>query len=240
MSTRTTALATTAGAAAMALIAAGVLMGSAQAQPLAAGSGHGTGNGNAAAAHRGTDQQGTVHQNLGQRNVGQQNGTRHGAGNGLAATASGRGTTARPVVALTAAQMADLQGMVEEEKLAGDVYAALAAQYDDAELAAIAASEDRHAAALRTLLARYGVSDPTAGSEAGTFPTASVQALYDGLLARGSASLAAAYTVGAEIEQMDIDDLTDAISGASGVTDVTRVYTNLRTGSQHHLAAFTA
>jgi len=130
--------------------------------------------------------------------------------------------------------------MVEEEKLAGDVYAALAAQYDDSELAAIAASEDRHAASLRTLLARYGVSDPTAGLEAGVFATASVQALYDDLLARGSASLDAAYAVGADIEQMDIDDLTDAIADAAGVTDLTRVYTNLRTGSQHHLAAFTA
>lgn len=235
MSTRTTAIATTAGAAAMALIAAGVLMGSAQAQPLAAGTGNGNGNGNATAVHRGTDQQGTIHQNLGK-----QNGTRQGAGNGRAATATGRGTTSRTVVALTAAQKAELQGMVEEEKLAGDVYAALAAQYDDAELAAIAASEDRHAASLRTLLARYGVSDPTAGYASGAFPTASVQALYGDLLARGSADLTAAYAVGADIEQMDIDDLTAAIAGATGVTDLTRVYTNLRTGSQHHLAAFTA
>ena len=240
MSTRTTAIATTAGAAAMALIAAGVLMGSAQAQPLAAVTGNGNGTGNAAAVHRGTDQQGTVRQNLGHQNLGQQNGTRQGAGNGRAATATARGTTTRTVVALTAAQKAELQGMVEEEKLAGDIYAALAAQYDDAELAAIAASEDRHAASLRTLLARYGVSDPTAGYAEGAFATASVQALYDDLLARGSADLAAAYAVGADIEQMDIDDLTDAIAGATGVTDLTRVYTNLRTGSQHHLAAFTA
>jgi len=238
MSTRTTAIATTAGAAAMALIAAGVLMGTAQAQPVSAAAGNG--NGSAAAVHRGTDQQGTVHQNPGHQNLGQQNGARQGAGNGRAATATGRGATTRTVVALTAAQKAELQGMVEEEKLAGDIYAALAAQHDDAELAAIAASEDRHAASLRTLLARYGVSDPTAGYAEGAFATASVQALYDDLLARGSADLAAAYAVGADIEQMDIDDLTDAIAGATGVTDLTRVYTNLRTGSQHHLAAFTA
>lgn len=249
MTTRQTALAATAGAGAMALIAAGILMGSAQAQPLSAT----TAAAPAAAAHVNGSGNG-LHDGTGLQNG---SSARNGSGNrsttmgagqhGTAQPATGRGagnratgTRAVATVSLTAAQKADLQSMVEEEKLAGDVYAALAAQHDDSELAAIAASEDRHAASLRTLLARYGIADPTAGYAEGAFPTPAMQSLYDDLLARGSASLTAAYAVGADIEQMDIDDLSDAIAQASGVTDITRVYTNLRTGSQHHLAAFTA
>jgi hypothetical protein len=228
MTTRRIALATTAGAAAMALIAAGVLVGSAQAQPTSAASGNGrAGNSThtSAGTHAGT---GT--------NPGTGSGSRNGAGNAGAARGSGVATA---TAALTTQQTADLLGMVEEEKLAGDVYATLAAQYGDAELARIAASEDKHAASLRRLLTRYGIADPTAGFVAGEFPTASFQALYDDLVARGSVSLVAADAVGAEIERMDIDDLTDAIATATGRTDVQRVYTNLRNGSQHHLAAFT-
>ena len=65
------------------------------------------------------------------------------------------------------------------------------------------------------------------------------QQLYDQLVADGSASLTAAYDVGEQIERLDIDDLTDAIATAQGRADLVRVYSNLRTGSTHHLAAFT-
>ena len=58
-------------------------------------------------------------------------------------------------------------GELEEEKLAGDVYAVLAAQYGDSELSRIAASEDKHAASLRRLLTTYGIADPTVGYAAG-------------------------------------------------------------------------
>ena len=77
---------------------------------------------------------------------------RNGSGNGGATRGSGAATTT--TATLTTQQAADLVAMVEEEKLAGDVYATLAAQYGDAELARIATSEDKHAASLRTLLTR--------------------------------------------------------------------------------------
>lgn len=229
MTTRRTALAATAGAAAMALIAAGVLVGSAQAQPGTSTTGNGrAGNGTHATAG--------THSATG-ANATNGSGNRNGSGNGGSARGSG-GTTA--TAALSSQQTADLLAMVEEEKLAGDVYATLASQYGDAELARIAASEDKHAASLRNLLARYGIADPTAGYAEGEFPTPAFQTLYDDLVARGSVSLTAAQAVGAEIERMDIADLTDAIATATGRTDVQRVYTNLRTGSQHHLTAFTS
>lgn len=238
MTTRRIALATTAGAAAMALLAAGMLVGQAQAEPVAAsagtasyvtGHGNGAGNGNGTGTGTGT-----------RARDGSGSGTQGGpaAGTSRRGGHAGTSSTATATAPLTSAQAADLVALVEEEKLAGDVYAALAAELGDAKLARIAASEDRHAAALRSLLVRYGIADPTADYAAGVFPTAAAQALYDQLVARGSAGIIEAYAVGAEIERMDIDDLTDALAAASGRVDVQRVYTNLRTGSEHHLAAF--
>ena len=51
-----------------------------------------------------------------------------------------------------------------EEKLAHDVYVALVDATGDARFTRIAASESRHLAAIRVLLTRYGVNDPTAAS----------------------------------------------------------------------------
>jgi hypothetical protein len=219
MSTRGTAFAAAAGAVAVGLVVAGLSIGAAQAQQ---GAGQGNGPGPRVAA-----------------------GSTVSPGSGSAATqrrgrAGGSGTATAATATLTAQQRADLLAMVEEEKLAGDVYAVLADRFDDATLARIAASEDKHASALRRLLDRYGITDPTAGLTVGEFATAEFQQLYDTLLAEGSESLSAAYDVGEQIERLDIADLTGAIATAQGRADIVRVYTNLRTGSTHHLSAFTA
>jgi hypothetical protein len=219
MSTRGTAFAAAAGAVAVGLVVAGLSIGAAQAQQ---GAGQGNGPGPRVAA-----------------------GSTVSPGSGSAATqrrgrAGGSGTATAATATLTAQQRADLLAMVEEEKLAGDVYAVLADRFDDATLARIAASEDKHASALRRLLDRYDIADPTAGLAVGEFATTEFQQLYDTLLAEGSVSLSAAYDVGEQIERLDIADLTDAIARAQGRADIVRVYTNLRTGSTHHLSAFTA
>jgi hypothetical protein len=219
--TRRIALATTAGAAAMALIGAGMIVPT-QWEPATASA---SGAASAVAGRGGGNGSGPAW------------GASTASGAGHRAGVQGR-TTTTAATPLTEAQVADLVALVEEEKLAGDVYAALGAELGDSALTRIAASEDRHAAALRTLLLRYGIADPTAGYAEGEFPTAAAQALYDELVAAGSTSLAAAYDVGERIERMDIDDLSAAIAAASGRSDLVRVYTNLRTGSQHHLAAF--
>jgi hypothetical protein len=220
MSTRGTAFAAAAGAVAVGLVVAGLSIGAAQAQQ---GAGQGNGRGPRVAAGS-TDAPGS----------GSVVTQRRGRGGGSGATSTT--TTAT----LTAQQRADLLAMVEEEKLAGDVYAVLADRFDDATLARIAASEDRHADALRRLLDRYGIADPTAGLAVGEFATSEFQVLYDQLVAEGAVSLTAAYDVGEQIERLDIADLTTAIRTAQGRSDLVRVYTNLRTGSTHHLSAFTA
>ena len=138
---------------------------------------------------------------------------------------------------IDAATADELRYMAEEEKLAHDVYAALADSYDARQFSTIAAAETRHLESVRVLLDRYQVDDPTAESTPGEFTDDSLQQMYDELVARGAESLAAAAEVGVLIEQTDIDDLTAAIAGTDA-DDVAQVLGSLRDGSYRHLAAF--
>jgi hypothetical protein len=140
---------------------------------------------------------------------------------------------------LGAAERATLLSMREEEKLAHDVYVALAAETGLPIFTRIAASETRHEQAVERALAAYGVADPTDGYAVGAFPSQRFQELYDDLVARGSRSAAAALAVGVRIERLDIADLRAAIE-QTDESRLDRVYANLLAGSQQHLRAFQA
>lgn len=154
---------------------------------------------------------------------------RDGSCGGLAVTAA-KGT-------LTGQQQATLAAMAQEEKLAHDLYAAFADEYPDVIFDRIAAAETRHLTAVRTLLTRYGLADPTAGRAAGQFGDPAVQSDYDRLLAQGRGNLAAALQVGQTVERTDIADLSAALDGLTA-PDVRQVYTHLLAASEHHLTAF--
>ncbi|PWI14439.1 rubrerythrin family protein [Streptomyces sp. Act143] len=138
---------------------------------------------------------------------------------------------------LTATQRTTLAGMAEEEKLAHDLYTAFAARYDVRVFERIAAAETSHLTAVRTLLDRYDVTDPTAGKPAGEFTDPAVQATYDRLLKQGEDSLSGALKAGRTVETEDIAALTKALSGLTA-PDTRQVYTNLLAASERHLAAF--
>lgn len=159
-------------------------------------------------------------------------GSRYGAGSG-----TGSGVVA--AATLTADEVHWLQYMREEEKLARDVYLALYAKWKLPIFSNIAASEQKHMDAIRTLLARYGVADPAAGNGPGVYEDEEIQALYGTLMEKGVLSKKDALEVGVIIEETDIADLDEAIASTTH-TDIRNVYTNLRTGSYNHLAAFTS
>lgn len=137
---------------------------------------------------------------------------------------------------LSDAQRTALGALATEEKLAGDLYQTFAEKYDTVVFDHLAAAEDRHLGALRTLMARYGVTDPTSGQAAGRFTDGAVAATYDRLLAEGSTSEQAALGVARQVEQTDIDDLRKALVGLDAA-DVSQVYTRLSEASQRHLTA---
>jgi len=152
---------------------------------------------------------------------------------------AGSAATALAATPLAPATVEVLEHMVTEEKLAHDVYVTLGERYDVATFDRIAVSEARHTDAVRALLERYGVDDPTAGDAVGVFDDPAFQGLYDDLVAQGEPSLAAAAGVGIFIEELDIADLRRAIE-QDHPADVVRVLANLLRGSEHHLAAFRA
>jgi hypothetical protein len=61
--------------------------------------------------------------------------------------------------------------------------------------------------------------------------------MYDDLIKSGSISVTDALNVGITIEVTDINDLNDALKVTDN-RDITRVYKNLRAGSENHLEAF--
>lgn len=163
----------------------------------------------------------------------------------IALTAIGTVFLAAPVlaqVALTPEAAAELAFMREEEKLAHDVYALFAAQYDGNAPGAkifgrIAESETRHMEAVLKLLNTYGLVDPVQ-PEPGVFLDEELQALYATLVAVGQQGKTEALGVGVVIEQKDMTDIVEAIEVSVAYPDIVQVYTNLLSGSESHLAAF--
>ena len=163
---------------------------------------------------------------------------------GLAVAAGAWTAVASPAMpsdttTISSAVAADLAFSRDEERMARDLYATIAAQYNNAvPFSTITTSEQRHFDAVGVLLTRYGVTDPATGKTAGVYANADIQKLYDSLLAQAKVSLTEAYKVGVTVETRDIADLKDAISTATQA-DIDRVYANLLSGSEMHLQAFT-
>ena len=75
--------------------------------------------------------------------------------------------------------------MLEEEKLAHDVYAYFYGLYGTQNFQNISQSEETHMAAVKVLIDRYALNDLTS-TEPGVFTDPTLQQLYDHLIATGS------------------------------------------------------
>ena len=139
--------------------------------------------------------------------------------------------------ALTAAEATNLIFLREEEKLARDVYLYLFDVWGQWIFENISASEQQHMDAVKNLLDKYNLADPAAGNGEGIFTDLQLQAFYDSLTQKGSASKLDALVVGATIEDMDIYDLQEILS-ETNKPDIIKVCENLMKGSRNHLRAF--
>ena len=138
---------------------------------------------------------------------------------------------------LTDEEIAGLMWMREEEQLAHDVYVVLGDLWNLRIFDNISSAEMAHIEAVSGLLDLYGLDDPAAGNETGTFTDPALQRLHDQLVEDGSRSLEAALEVGALIEELDIVDLV-ARAAATDNPEISAVYANLERGSRNHLRAF--
>ena len=127
--------------------------------------------------------------------------------------------------------------MREEEKLARDVYLTLYDKWSQKTFDNIAASEQTHTDAVKTLLDRYDIEDPVKNDAIGVFSLPAIQKLYDDLTAQGKKSLIEALKVGVTIEDLDIKDLQEFLKTTDN-DDIIIVYENLLKGSRNHLRAF--
>ena len=126
--------------------------------------------------------------------------------------------------------------LIEEEKLAHDVYSAMFDLWGSKVFGNILKSEETHQSQVLTVMNARDIEDPRS-SKAGVFVNAELQSLYNELIAKGSKSAVDAYEVGVAIEELDIDDLSKMLATAKDA-DVIAMMENLRRGSENHLRAF--
>lgn len=138
---------------------------------------------------------------------------------------------------LSAEEIADLQYIREEEKLAHDLYQSFFDAWGSTVFEKITASESRHMAAVLRAINKYGLVDPAAGNPIGVFTNQEIQQLYSDLFLVGSQSLIEALKAGALVEEKDIFDLREAIA-TTNQQALEKMYGNLLRGSGSHLRAF--
>ena len=144
-------------------------------------------------------------------------------------------TTDSTVDTSTLAEM--LTFIVQEEKLAHDLYVQLASTSGAQQFQNVLNSESTHISLVQGLLTTYNIVDPTVGLAEGEFINQDLQALYDSLLASGSVDRAGAIAAGIAVEEKDIADI-EVMLASDLPSDVASVLERLLSGSQNHLAAF--
>lgn len=137
---------------------------------------------------------------------------------------------------------AEIDGLIHmriEEKVARDAYIVLGELWDAKVFYNIQISEQTHMDAVKAKLDKFNIPDPLETNDIGVFPDGypEFQVLYDGLMEQGAISLYEGLLVGVAIEVMDIADLEEQLELATN-PGIINLYTNLKAGSESHLAAF--
>lgn len=138
---------------------------------------------------------------------------------------------------LTAQEKDDLSFLIEEEKLARDVYLYSYNEYGMNIFNNISSSEQSHMNSVENLLNKYGLTNPVQGLAPGVFVTPAMQQLYYDLTTKADSSLLDALEVGATIEDLDIYDIKH-LEANTTKTDLLNVYSQLTCGSYNHLRSY--
>ena len=158
------------------------------------------------------------------------------------ATISNKSTTQQPNNPSTPSSMPtqsteqQLVYLIEEEKLAHDVYTAMYEKYGANVFGNILKSETTHQSRVLTLLQARNIADPRS-SELGVFNNDELQNLYDALIIQGNKSALEAYKVGVAVEEKDIADISNQLATTTE-EDVVTTLESLRSASENHLRAF--
>lgn len=134
----------------------------------------------------------------------------------------------------------DVLYMLEEEKLARDVYLALEQKWGSTIFNHISGAEQTHMDLVLTLAMNLNLDIPASVKydEKGVFKNKDLQSLYNELITTGNQSLVNALKVGGKIEETDIRDLQVALLNTKNELSIS-VYERLNSASENHLRAFT-
>jgi len=136
-------------------------------------------------------------------------------------------------------EIADLQFMREEEKLARDVYLVLRDAWGVQVFANISRSEQTHTDAVASMIELLGLKDPVVDDTVGIFVDPELAELYDEMVTQGLNSSVDALHAGATIEEVDMIDIQAAVDRAD-IPGIIGLYESLLCGSRNHLRAFTS
>jgi len=159
------------------------------------------------------------------------------AGNTSQSNATDTTVEMASVTSLTSFEVASLKFMREEEKLARDVYLSLYNVWGIPIFLNIANSEQTHTSVLKNLIEKYQVDDPVRTEELGVFTDPLFTQLYHDLVELGSKDYESALMVGAEIEELDINDINEQLLFINK-RDITNSYNNLLKDSRNHIRSF--
>lgn len=140
---------------------------------------------------------------------------------------------------LSEAEVEAILYLREVEKLARDVLRVLGEQWDAEVFRRVAESENTHTEAIKALIDRYKLWDPSSVTWDGYYNNEELLALYRQLVRQGERSRVEALRVGATIEEISILDLREYRAEADD-EDVQMVYENLLRASRNHLRLFVA
>lgn len=126
--------------------------------------------------------------------------------------------------------------LIEEEKLAHDVYTVFYEEYGARVFGNILKSESTHQDRFLSLFQSRNITDPRS-SEIGVFTDSDLQKFYDDLIAQGMQNETEAFRAAVIIEETDIADITEQLSTTTE-QEVIVVLEDLRRGSENHLRAF--
>jgi len=181
-------------------------------------------------------------------------------GGRMAITGTDTTTGTDTVAVLDYNEQTHLAFMREEEKLARDVYMKLGGMYPEHPIfGKIDDSEQRHTDAVKAMIEKYGLEDPSTNDNVGVYTGKDYGWYFTGkfnqLVERASISELEALYVGAFIEELDMMDIgqcpkviVDSDNGIDDVnacgqvytdnSDVANLYASLLDGSDSHLEAY--
>ncbi|WP_369047662.1 DUF2202 domain-containing protein [Tenacibaculum sp. UWU-22] len=139
-------------------------------------------------------------------------------------------------IAISQDEKSQMLFMLEEEKLAFDVYNYLNEKWSLTVFQNISQSEQSHINSMKALLDSYSIAY-SISEEQGFFKNLELKNLYNELISKGQKSELDALQVGKLIEEKDIKDLELAIKSTNNENSI-NTYNNLLQASYNHLNAF--